>query len=108
MGKFRSTSRMRNEGVLQFLQEKSNITQTLNRRKANWIGHNLHRDCLLKHVIQGNIKGMGRRQRNYKQLLDNIKEQKYWKLKDKALDRTLWRTRFGRSFELDVRHTTEY
>jgi hypothetical protein len=97
-----------NEGVLQILQEKRNIIQTINRRKAKWIGHTFRRNCLLKHVIQGNIKRMRRRQRNYNQLLDKIKERRYWKLKDKALDRILWRTRFGRSFKLDVRQTTEY
>jgi len=27
------------------------------KKKANWIGHNLHRNCLLKHVIEGMIEG---------------------------------------------------
>jgi len=26
--------------------------------KANWIGHILRGNCLLKHVIEGNIEGM--------------------------------------------------
>jgi hypothetical protein len=26
-------------------------------RKANWIGHILHRNCLLKHLIEGKIEG---------------------------------------------------
>ena len=39
----------------------------------------------------------GIRGRRPKQLLDDLKETRvYWKLKDKALDLTLWRTRFGR------------
>jgi hypothetical protein len=42
------------------------------RRKANWIGHILRRNCLLKHVIEGKIKGRiemtGRRGRRRKQL----------------------------------------
>jgi hypothetical protein len=25
--------------------------------KAEWIGHILHRNCLLKHVIEGNVEG---------------------------------------------------
>jgi hypothetical protein len=29
-----------------------NILQTINRRKANYTGHILHSNCLLKHVIQ--------------------------------------------------------
>jgi hypothetical protein len=29
----------------------------MNRRMANWIGHILCRNCLLKHVIEGKIEG---------------------------------------------------
>ena len=29
---------------------------TVKRRKANWFGHILHRDYLLKHVIEGKIE----------------------------------------------------
>jgi hypothetical protein len=39
---------------------------------------------------------MGRRGRRRKQLLDDLKKKiRFWKLKEEALDRTLWRTRFG-------------
>jgi hypothetical protein len=30
---------------------------SLRKRKANWIGHILRRNCLLKEVIAGKIKG---------------------------------------------------
>jgi hypothetical protein len=50
----------------------------------------------------------GRRGRNRKKLLDDFKEKKkYWKLKEKALDRTLWRIRFGRGYGPVVRQTAE-
>jgi hypothetical protein len=70
---------------------------------CNWIGHILRRKCLLKHVIEGKLEGRiemtGRRGRRRKQLLDGLKEKgRYWKLKEEALDRTLWRTRFGRGY----------
>jgi len=43
-----------------------------------------------------------------KQLLDNLKEMKeYWKLKEEALNHTLWRTRFGRGYGIVIRQTTE-
>jgi hypothetical protein len=43
-----------------------------------------------------------------KQLLNDLKEKRrYWKLKEEALDRTLWRTRFGRGYGPVVRQTTE-
>ena len=39
----------------------------------------------------------GRRRRRRKPLMDNLKEtREYCKLKEEALNRTLWRTRFGR------------
>jgi hypothetical protein len=89
-----------------------NIVHTIKRRKANWIGHILRRNCLLKHVIEGKLAGRiemtGRRRRRRKQLLDDLKEKRrYWKLKEEALDRTLWRTRFGRGYGPVVRQTAE-
>jgi hypothetical protein len=74
------------------------ILHTITRRKANWIGHILCSNWLIKHVIEGKRKGkleMGKRGRRRKQLLDDLKESRgYWKLKDETLDRTVWRTRF--------------
>jgi hypothetical protein len=50
----------------------------------------------------------GRQGRRLKQLLDDLKEKRrYWKFKEEALDRTLWRTRFGRGYVPVVRQTTE-
>jgi hypothetical protein len=34
------------------------ILHAIKRRKATWIGHILHRNCLVKHVIEGKIGGM--------------------------------------------------
>jgi len=48
----------------------------IRRRKANWIGHILHRNCLLQQVIEGKIKGgievTGRRGRRRRKLLDDL------------------------------------
>jgi hypothetical protein len=101
-----------NEEVLHRVKEERNILHTIKRRKANWIGHILRRNCLLKHVNEGKLEGRiemtGRRGRRRKQLLDDLKEKKsYRKLKEEALDRTLWRTRFGRGYGPVVRQTTE-
>jgi hypothetical protein len=67
---------------------------TIKRRKENWIGHILHRNCLLKHVIGGKIEGrvkVTRRQgRRRTQKLDDLNEARgYWELKEEALDCTL-------------------
>jgi hypothetical protein len=63
-------------------------------------------------VIEGKLEGRmemtGRRRRRRKQLLDGLKAKiRYWKLKEEALDLTLWRTHFGRGYGLVVRQTTE-
>jgi hypothetical protein len=51
------TDRVRKE-VLHRVKEERNIVHTIKRRKANWIGHILCRNCLLKHAIEGNLEGM--------------------------------------------------
>ena len=82
------------------------------KRKANWIGHILRRNRLLKQVIEGKIKGEmevpRRRGRRRKKLLDDLKDSRgYFHLKEEALDRTMWRNRFGGGFGPVVRQTTE-
>ena len=48
---------VRNEKVLLRVNEQRNILRDIRKRKANWIGHILRRNCLLKQVIEGKIKG---------------------------------------------------
>jgi hypothetical protein len=82
------------------------------RRKANWIGHILHRKCLLQRVIEGEVQGgievTGRQGRRRRKLLDDLKERRgYSHLKEDALDRTMWRACLGRSFGPVVRQTAK-
>ena len=51
---------MRNEEVLLGFNEQRNILHEIRKRKANWIGHILRRNCLLQQVIEGKIKGTHR------------------------------------------------
>ena len=88
------------------------ILHEIRKRKANWTGHILPRICCLKQVIEGKIKGemevARRRGRRRKKLLDDIKDRRgYSHLKEEALDRTMWRVRFGRGFGPVVRQNTE-
>jgi hypothetical protein len=46
---------LRNEEVLQRVEEERNILQTIKTRKANWIGHILRSKYLLKHINKGKI-----------------------------------------------------
>jgi hypothetical protein len=79
----------------------------------NWIAHILRRNCLLKHVIDGNMEwwrvAMERRGSRRKQILDGLKEMsEYWKLKEEALDRSVCRNRFGRGYGHLLRQTREW
>ena len=101
---------MRNEDVLLRVKEQRNILHEIRNRKANWTDHILRRNCLLQGVIEGKIQGgievTGRRGRRRRKLLDDLKERTgYSHLKEQALDRTMWRARFGRGFGPVVRDT---
>jgi len=43
---------VRNEEVLLRVKEQRNILHEITKRKANWIGHILRRNCLLQRVIE--------------------------------------------------------
>ena len=103
MEKVSSTDHVRNEEVLLTVNEQRNILHEIRKRKANCIGHILRINCLLQQVIEGKIKGQievtRRRGRRRKKLLDNLKDRRgYCQMKEEALDRTVWRSRFGRGF----------
>ena len=103
---------MRNEEVLLRVQQQRIILHKISKRKANWIGHILRRNCLLQRSIQGKIKReievTGRRERRRRRLLDDLKERRgYFHLKEEILDRALWRAHFGRGFGPVVRQTTK-
>jgi len=57
MEKVSWTDHVRNEEVLRRVNEQRNILHEISKRKANWFGHILRRNCLLQHVIEGKIKG---------------------------------------------------
>jgi hypothetical protein len=106
------TDHVRNEEVLLRVEEQRNILNEISKRKANWIGHILCRNCLIQRVIEGKIKGgievTGRRGRRRRKLLGDLTEKRgYSNLKEEALDRTMWRARCGRVFGPVVRQTAE-
>jgi len=77
MEKISWTDHVRNEEVLLRVNEQRNILQKIRKWKANWIGHILCGNCLLKQVIEGKIKGemevARRRGRRRKKLLDHLR-----------------------------------
>jgi hypothetical protein len=105
MEKISWTDHVRNEDVLPRVQEQRNILHEICKRKANWIGHILRRNCLLQRFIEGKIKGgievTGRWGRRRRKLLDDLKERReYSHLKEEVLDHIMWRARFRRGLDL--------
>jgi len=76
-GKISWTDHVRNEDVLLRVKEQRNVLHEIRKRKANWIGYILRRNCLLRRVIEGKIKGgievTRRRGRRRRKLLDDLK-----------------------------------
>ena len=112
MEKISWTDHVGNEEVLLTVKDQRNILREISKRKANWIDHILRRNCLLQRFIEGKIKGgievTRRRGTRRRKLLDDRKERRgYFYLKLEALDRTMWRARFGRGCGPVVRQTTK-
>jgi hypothetical protein len=108
-----TVTRLKPEKHSLFVQKSQfHILHEIRKRNANWIGHILRRNRLLKQVIEGKIKGemevTRRRGRRRKKLLDDLKDGRgYFHLKEEALDRTMWKNSFGRRFGPVVRQNTE-
>jgi hypothetical protein len=93
------------------VNEQRNILHEIRKRKANWIGHMLRRNCILRRVIEGRVKGemevTRRRGRRCEKLLDDLKDRRgYSHLKEEALNCTMWKNRFGRGIGPVIRQTT--
>jgi len=96
---------VRNEDVLLRVKEHRNILHEIRKRKANWIGHILRRNCLLQRVIERRdergIEVTGRRGRRRRKLLDDLKERRGCsQLKEEALDCTMWRAALEEALDL--------
>jgi hypothetical protein len=92
---------VRNKEVLLRVNNQRNILHEIRKRKVNWIGHILRRNCLLKQVLEGKIKGQievtRRRGRRCKKLLVDLGDRRgYCDLKEEALDHIKWMNYSGR------------
>jgi hypothetical protein len=68
-----------------FYLHPEDILHEIRKQKANWIGHILRSNCLLKEVIEGKIEGR-----------IEVTRRGYSHFKEKALDHIKWRNSFGR------------
>jgi len=97
---------VKNEEVFQRVKEERNILHKIKERKTFWIDHILLRNCLLKLAIEGQIGGTQERRRLKQLLVEILGRRRCWKLVEEALNCILWRTRFRRLSESDVRQAT--
>jgi hypothetical protein len=108
------TEHVRKEEVLLRVKEQKNILHEISKRKTNSIGHILRRNCLLWQVIEEKINGGIEVTQDEEEgvgsyLMTDLTERTgYSHLKEEALDRTMWRARFGRGFGPVVRQTTKW
>jgi hypothetical protein len=98
------TDRVRFGEVLHRVKEERVILQIIKPRKDYWLGYIWRGNCL---PIEGRIEVTGRRVRRRKKPLGELQEKReHSKLKEEALDRTLWRTRCLRGYGPVVRQTS--
>ena len=101
MEKIKSSEKVTNEQGLERIGEKRSVLNIL-RKKGNWIGYILRRNCLFHDAIEGQmteVKGVGRRA----QLLDDLRNRRrYWELKEEAEDRN----RYG-NYSLSIENKEE-
>ena len=99
MEKIKWSEKVTNEQVLDRKGDKKTLLNNILRRKANWIGHILRRNCLLHDAIEREmtkVKGVGRKRRT--QLLDDLRNmRRYWELKEEAEDGKKWRQFINRT-----------
>jgi hypothetical protein len=87
---------VKNEQVLLRIKEESNIV------------HAMYMNCFLNTFFEEKVEMTGRRGRRHKLILNDLAEAiGYWKLKEEAPDRNLWRNRFGGGCGPVVRQTTQ-
>ena len=86
------TDIIKNAVVLERVGEGRITLELIRKRKRNWLGHWLRRNCLLKDALEGMINGKEVRGRRIYQMIDNIMMNGlYEDTKRKAEKRVVWR-----------------
>ena len=76
MQKIKLSENVNNEKVLERIGKKRTLLNNIVRRKANWIGHILRRNCLFHDAMEGQmtkVKGVARKRT---QLLDALRKRR--------------------------------
>ena len=86
------TDKIKNTVVLERVGEGRIMLELIRKRKRNWLGHWLRRNCLLKDALEGMVNGKKVRSRRRYQMIDNIMiNGLYEDTKRKAEKRVEWR-----------------
>ena len=64
--------KIKNAVVLERVGEGRIMLELIRKRKINWLGHWLRRNCLLKDALEGMVNGTNVRGRRSYQMIDNI------------------------------------
>ncbi|KAJ4442508.1 hypothetical protein ANN_04095 [Periplaneta americana] len=72
MERVKKTDRIRNEAVLKRMGEERMMLKLISKRKRNWLGHWLRRNCLLEDVLEGMVNGRRVRGRRRYQMIHDI------------------------------------
>ena len=71
-GACKMTDKIKNAVVLERMGEGRIMLELIRKRKINWLGHWLRRNCLLKDAQEGMVNGKKVRGRRIYQMIDNI------------------------------------
>ena len=92
MERVKWTDKIKNAVVLERVREGRMILELIRKRKRNWLGHWLIKNCLLKDALEGMVNGKKVRSRRTYQIIDNIMiNGLYEDTKRKAEKRVEWR-----------------
>ena len=81
-----------NAVVLERVGEGRIMVELIKKRKRNWLGHWLRRNCLLKDALEGMVNGKKVRGRRIYQMIDNLMINGLYEYKKrKAEKRVVWR-----------------
>ena len=72
MERVKWTDKIKNAVVLERVGEGRIMLELIRKRKINWLGHWLRRNCLLKDALEGMVNGKKVRGRRRYQMIDNI------------------------------------
>ena len=66
------TDKIKNAVVLERVGEGRIMLELIRKKKRNWRGHRLRRNCLLKDAVEGMVNGKKVQGRRRYQMIDNI------------------------------------